>query len=677
MVESFNLCASLPLPDSSPSLWRVMAGFSWSLHSRHTLGGQIIITVFLFRDRHSHSSNVIHLSSQMPNALCSPVENLRTAPVPADHPYQVTIHLPQHVRSHKVSFPAIVPPPNKRQAMVRISIQIEAIPSVDSRDNMDSRIPYFKPASSRTTSSSPPRIAWLDTEENDEAEYFPFEKCTSTSVNTYDKDQFIRKRARKRLNTENQDASKNVQTPFVLPALLYGSGVPGVDENIPTMPLGNHVDSFSDFHLIAYSGKEKHVFKLHRCVLALASPVFRAMFKSDMKEKATACMEIVSFSEDCIITALKHIYGVQIIFNLELSSEVYRFAHQYEISSLVDAARQALIDGINDSTCLLILQFAAIYDDTVLRHFAVTFISSHFSELVADENMRQAFNLLSLEVFCNLMKSDNIQATELEILLTCLRWIAQNGSERPDELLECIQWNIMEPKMINAVLSDKLCSLAPSLPDMVQGVLHDTLINEDDGESPKRSQKIRRYLQQPNASLWLPLVSSPKLVVVGEHQVDEIIQRRRLKGRYNPTYYQGKHVETSFEHAHLKWNFRSEMKICQADGCPTPRISASLWLEEDDTGSIWSSDDDGNPLGNILPLRVAARFMIWDANGGHLQVRPFEVVFHSAGWTSGWTIQDLLGGHEKTTEFIKAVRKESRDVQAVQVAVVIETCKSL
>ncbi|XP_058790351.1 speckle-type POZ protein-like A isoform X2 [Phymastichus coffea] len=87
---------------------------------------------------------------------------------------------------------------------------------------------------------------------------------------------------------------------------------------------------FSDFKLIA--GDE--TFYVHKCILTTHSPVFAAMFRSDMSEKNQAFADIPDIDPDTLREMLRFIYIAEVDQLDELAGSLWIAADKYEVKGL-------------------------------------------------------------------------------------------------------------------------------------------------------------------------------------------------------------------------------------------------------------------------------------------------------------------------------------------------------
>ncbi|CAG7723702.1 unnamed protein product, partial [Allacma fusca] len=109
-------------------------------------------------------------------------------------------------------------------------------------------------------------------------------------------------------------------------------------------------DSFADV-TFKVGPDLSHDFKAHKCVLAARSPVFRAMFQADMKEKNSGEIELTDVDPSTMNSFLHLLYeteGQNIFCDPKVVLEVLEVAHKYQIQEIIDSCTQSLVSMTSD-----------------------------------------------------------------------------------------------------------------------------------------------------------------------------------------------------------------------------------------------------------------------------------------------------------------------------------------
>ncbi|CAJ1338460.1 unnamed protein product [Effrenium voratum] len=111
---------------------------------------------------------------------------------------------------------------------------------------------------------------------------------------------------------------------------------------------------FADIAVRANDGVE---IKAHRAVLGIASPVFRCMLTSPMKEGAFGEVALPC-SESVVRALLKHCYGLPYDGSLNLEDELalVEQAHAFELTSLCEDAAFSAIERLSENTVVPLIK---------------------------------------------------------------------------------------------------------------------------------------------------------------------------------------------------------------------------------------------------------------------------------------------------------------------------------
>lgn len=167
-------------------------------------------------------------------------------------------------------------------------------------------------------------------------------------------------------------------------------------KNVSTVK--EHLLASSDVSLVV--GND--VFPAHKYVLASKSNAFKAMFTHRIEENLSV-VKVDGFDSEVIEEVLFYIYTGQTKNLLNISEEVYKAAHKYEISELQSTCVESFIFNLNCKNVINILDLANLYELQDLENTAMSFIKNHEEEMVK-ENRYQIF-------LCRNLKVDTIIST--------------------------------------------------------------------------------------------------------------------------------------------------------------------------------------------------------------------------------------------------------------------------
>jgi len=109
-------------------------------------------------------------------------------------------------------------------------------------------------------------------------------------------------------------------------------------------------------------------FSVHRTVLAAASPVFSATFRGQMREAATAQLEVVDAPASAVEALLRYIYTG--VLEPATAAAVLPVAHRYQIERLVTRCCEELLRCLAPDTAVeTVRALRALREDKVIVPF--------------------------------------------------------------------------------------------------------------------------------------------------------------------------------------------------------------------------------------------------------------------------------------------------------------------
>ena len=117
--------------------------------------------------------------------------------------------------------------------------------------------------------------------------------------------------------------------------------------------------TFSDFTFIV-KGKE---FKLHKIILAAASPVMRRMFTTNMGESRENKCIVDDIEPDIFEYLVKFIYRHEVPENIsEVVKPLYEAAHYYQVDHLKKICEECLLEESSEENALENFKWAELFD---------------------------------------------------------------------------------------------------------------------------------------------------------------------------------------------------------------------------------------------------------------------------------------------------------------------------
>ncbi|XP_031473268.1 BTB/POZ domain-containing protein At1g21780 [Nymphaea colorata] len=115
--------------------------------------------------------------------------------------------------------------------------------------------------------------------------------------------------------------------------------------------------------------------KAHKAILSASSPVFKGMFQHSLKENESSTVVIDDMSNESCCAFLAYIYGgMKRNEFLEHRFQLLAAAHKYDIIDLKDACEESLLEDINSSNVLEILNDAWLFHLAKLKKACMMFL---------------------------------------------------------------------------------------------------------------------------------------------------------------------------------------------------------------------------------------------------------------------------------------------------------------
>ncbi|MGH0116604.1 UNVERIFIED_CONTAM: hypothetical protein FKN15_014804 [Acipenser sinensis] len=168
-------------------------------------------------------------------------------------------------------------------------------------------------------------------------------------------------------------------------------------------------------------------FPCHRVVLAAASNYFRAMFCNDLKEKHEDTIAIKGVDSETMKILLDYTYTSKVLITKQNVQRILEAASLFQFLRMVDACANFLTEVLHPDNCVGILRLADTHSLDTLRTQVQNFLIQNFPQVVTYEE----FLDLPEDIFCNILKSDELSVTEEEqVFETVMSWVQSRENER-------------------------------------------------------------------------------------------------------------------------------------------------------------------------------------------------------------------------------------------------------
>ena len=203
-------------------------------------------------------------------------------------------------------------------------------------------------------------------------------------------------------------------------------------------------------------------FAAHKCVLSAASPYFRAMFTSELKEKESNLVELQEAKSTTISDVLQFIYTGKANIDSSNAQDLVTIADYLIIPRLKTKASLFLEGTINASNCLALESFASQYNCESLKQSVVTYKFENFGAVAKSEDFRG----LDSEKVKELISKDEINVSEEEeVYEAVIAWVKHDLPSREcllPELLKCVRLFSMSKFKLRKILDEELVSKNPT-----------------------------------------------------------------------------------------------------------------------------------------------------------------------------------------------------------------------
>ncbi|GIX99915.1 TD and POZ domain-containing protein 4 [Caerostris extrusa] len=159
----------------------------------------------------------------------------------------------------------------------------------------------------------------------------------------------------------------------------------GDKASIPEKPLANLADELSVlkisetqlFNDVKLKTKT-YSFPAHKAILSARSPVFKAMFSSDMRESMCDIVDIPDLDDDTVTRMLQFMYTADVDdMGWSSASDLYAAADKYEVLILKEKCSSYLKAKLAPCNACALLILADLHQDVGLKRFVQDFILKH------------------------------------------------------------------------------------------------------------------------------------------------------------------------------------------------------------------------------------------------------------------------------------------------------------
>ncbi|CAL1284048.1 unnamed protein product [Larinioides sclopetarius] len=132
----------------------------------------------------------------------------------------------------------------------------------------------------------------------------------------------------------------------------------------------------------------------HKCILSARSPVFKAMFSINMREKTVDSVDIMDLNDDTVFRLLQYIYSAEVEkLEWDDAMDLYEAADKYQIITLKDICSSYFKAHLCQTNACAALLLADMHHDEDLKTFAQDFILRHGKNIMNSEEWKELMKI--------------------------------------------------------------------------------------------------------------------------------------------------------------------------------------------------------------------------------------------------------------------------------------------
>ncbi|XP_023691645.2 kelch-like protein 9 [Paramormyrops kingsleyae] len=235
-----------------------------------------------------------------------------------------------------------------------------------------------------------------------------------------------------------------------------------------------------DVQLVA----ENQTFSAHRSVLAAASPYFRVMFTTDMKEKNMEAVELKAITASGLRCALDFVYTSQLQSDLASIEDVLLASTHLHIPQLTDCCSQIMEESLNVENVFEVLSLSERYNLQLLKSECLSFISRKLAAVL--ETQEGPLLQMDGDFFLAILKRDDVdpRVTESDILELSMQWLNHDLCNRGpyrEALVKEVRLGLIFPWDVDYDSDRDLCRAAALLKKTVpEGASYLEMLSRED-----------------------------------------------------------------------------------------------------------------------------------------------------------------------------------------------------
>lgn len=197
---------------------------------------------------------------------------------------------------------------------------------------------------------------------------------------------------------------------------------------------------------------ESEEVRAHKLVLAAASPYFKAMFTSGLRESSMSSIKLQGVCSYTFSRLLLFAYTGEITVNEQTVCALLPAATMFQMQHVIEVCCNFLKNQLEPSNAIGIATFAEQHGCMELLHTASQFIEQHFTQIAQEEE----FLMLNPSQLIKLIHRDELNVfDERDVYKAVLQWVMFDEKTRRPKL-ECIMKSVRCELLPARYLKDQL-----------------------------------------------------------------------------------------------------------------------------------------------------------------------------------------------------------------------------
>lgn len=180
--------------------------------------------------------------------------------------------------------------------------------------------------------------------------------------------------------------------------------------------------------------------RVHRAVLAAASPFFKGMFASDLAEKNKEAVLLKDVDYDILEFIVAFAYNDKPVLSSDRVECLLSAADLFQIQDIFEACSEFLASQVTSSNCLGFAALADLHHCESLHNTCTEYALKHYEEVICYDE----FLSMPCDQLKQLISRDEIRVPSEEIVYnSVLQWVYHNLDERKEmfaSVVSCVRF---------------------------------------------------------------------------------------------------------------------------------------------------------------------------------------------------------------------------------------------